>query len=98
MALTVTNRMVMYVGGFRQTMMRAEGAAAAATDDSRLRLAFARGGVSVAPISTTTGAGDMTVTWTTVTQTALGAMRGYVLMSLSNATLTEVGSFIGWGW
>lgn len=98
MAMTITNRLTMYVGGFRQSMFRAENAAAAATDDTRLRMAFARGGVSVAPISTTTGAGDMTVTWSTITGTALGASRGYVLCSMSNATLTEVGSFIGWGW
>ena len=93
MAMTIGSRYLMYVGGFRHLGFTGENAAAAARDDTFIRAHFARGGVSVVPISTTTGAGDMTVTWTN------GARyQDSVLVSISNSTITEVGSFIGWGW
>lgn len=94
MSMTITGRQIMYVGGFRVSMFAGEHAVAAqATDDTQARMGFLRGGCSVCPISTVVGAGDMTVSWTNGTRFV-----GAALISMSNATITEVGSFMAWGW
>lgn len=101
MTMLITNsafpsvgRQVMYVGGLRVDMFQAEhNTGASARDDARGRFAFARAGWTVTPICTTTGAGDIAVTWTNA------VTRGSAcLVSISNSTITENGLFMGWGW
>lgn len=97
MAMTISGRTLYYVGGIRMDHFVGT-SALSPTDDTRAVIHVARGGVGIHPLTTTTGAGDISVTWTNATTVWTGAGTGNVFVSISNVGVVgEAGIFSVWG-
>ena len=95
MTLLITDRLLMYVGGFKFVGFRAENSItpSQATDDTRARMGTIFGaGAGITPICTTTGVAEMTITYTNGTPYV-----GAALVSMSQSAQFEVGSINLWG-